>query len=90
MNQNKFISFFRIVFNPLRLISLFFLYIGYFFGYFADFFDNLLNEINSKLSKTEDSIKNIPIRNKYEKIILIILLICLFTVWYNYLNRGIE
>lgn len=89
MNQNKFISFLKIILNPLRLVSLFFLYISYFFGYFADIFDNLSNAIIGEISKTEDSIKNIPMSNKSAKIILIILMICLFIIWYNYLNKGI-
>ena len=51
--------------------------------------ENLSNAIIGEISKTENSIKNIPMSNKYAKIILIILMICLFIIWYNYLNKGI-
>lgn len=89
MNKNKFISFLKIILNPLRLISLFFLYIGYFFGYFADFFDKTSNILVKEVNKTENNLKNIPMSDRTAKIVIVILMICLFIILYNHLHKGI-
>ena len=83
MNQNKIISFMKIAFNPFRIISLFFLYISRFFGFFADLFDNISQKIGFKINP-----KSKPdIDDKTGKIIIILILIVLFTIWSNYLSQ---
>lgn len=82
---------FKILFNPFRLISLFFLYIGYFFGYFADLFDRFFNfttrKVNIVEEKTENIFKNVPINQNVGRVIILILLIVLAYLWSEYLTR---
>lgn len=82
---------FKILFNPFRLISLFFLYIGYFFGYFADLFDRFFNFTTKKVNiveeKTENIFKNIPMNQNVGRVIILILLIVLAYLWSEYLTR---
>ncbi len=93
MNQNKFISFFKIAFNPFRIISLFFLYISRFFGFFADLFDGLTGEINTNLNIAENNIENkvkkVYISDKVGKLLIFFLLVLLFFIWSDYLIKGI-
>lgn len=92
MNQNKFISFFKIAFNPFRALSLLFRVISLSFGYFADLFDRLVGEINTNVNIVEENIKSKSkkiISDRVGKIIILFLLVCLFFIWFNYLNKGI-
>ncbi|MEV9530573.1 hypothetical protein AB0W27_07305 [Aliarcobacter butzleri] len=78
---------FKILFNPFRLLSLFFLYIGYFFGYFANLFDTFVNSSTKKINIVEDKTKNITINENVGRILILILLLVLTFIWYVYLNK---
>ncbi|MCT7581223.1 hypothetical protein N5U12_04445 [Aliarcobacter butzleri] len=78
---------FKILFNPFRLLSLFFLYIGYFFGYFANLFDTFVNSSTKKINIVEDKTKNITINENVGKFLILILLLVLTFIWYVYLNK---
>ncbi|MFW2585597.1 hypothetical protein [Aliarcobacter butzleri] len=79
---------FKILFNPFRLLSLFFLYIGYFFGCFANLFDTFVNSSTKKINIVEDKTKNITINENVGRILILILLLILTFIWYVYLNKD--
>lgn len=88
MNENKLISIMKIVFNPFRVLSLFFKAISSFFGVFADLFDRLSGEISTNINIVENNVKKIYINDTVEKVLILLLLVFLFFLCFGYL-KGI-
>ena len=59
----------------------------------VDLFDGLTGEINTNLNIAENNIekkiKKVYISDKVGKVLIFFLLVLLFFIWFNYLNKGI-